>query len=111
MGDYRAYILGREGHRFVRVEDFASDYLDDAAAVNAAKPLADKHEAEVWDGGRLVARLSLGGEVMSPSLVPSLILPSDTERKSAEQSVRPISLRTVSQRASSVSIQDNPFLH
>jgi hypothetical protein len=52
MGDYRAYILGIEGHRFVWVADFSSDHPDDAAALNAAKLLTDEHEVEVWDGGR-----------------------------------------------------------
>jgi hypothetical protein len=47
MRDYRAYILGIDGHRFIRVEDFLSDHLDDAAALNAAKQLTDKHDVEV----------------------------------------------------------------
>jgi hypothetical protein len=72
MGDYRAYILGIDGHRFVRVDEFLSDHPDDATALNAAKKLSDKHEVEVWDGGRLVARLSADGEAISPGLVPSL---------------------------------------
>ena len=74
MRDYRAYILGIDGHRFIRVEDFLSNHLDDAAALNAAKQLTDKHDVEVWDCGRLVARLSPDGEVMSPELAPSLVI-------------------------------------
>jgi hypothetical protein len=55
--DYRAYILGIDGHRFVFVKDFLSNHLDDAAALTAAKKLIDGHDIEVWDRGRLVARL------------------------------------------------------
>jgi hypothetical protein len=82
MQEYRAYILNIDGQRFIRVKDFLSDYRDDAAALTAAKRLTDKHEVEVWDYARLVARLSPGDEQMSPGLVPSLVfaLPSATER-------------------------------
>jgi hypothetical protein len=58
MPDYRAYILGREGHRFVRVAEFSSDHADDVTALLAAKQLIDGHDVELWDGGRLVARLN-----------------------------------------------------
>nr|HEV8011969.1 hypothetical protein [Bradyrhizobium sp.] len=57
MPDYRAYILGVDGHRFVFVESFLSNHPDDAAALMAAKKLIDGHDIEVWDRGRLVARL------------------------------------------------------
>jgi hypothetical protein len=60
MPDYRAYILGGEGHRFVRVAEFLRDHADDAAALLAAKQLIDGHDVELWDGGRLVARLNHG---------------------------------------------------
>ena len=111
MRDYRAYILGIDGHRFIRVEDFLSNHLDDAAALNAAKQLTDKHDVEVWDCGRLVARLSPGGEVMSPELVPSLIFapPSQCEKNSVEPA-EPISLSRVSELAVASSSETNPFL-
>jgi len=57
MPDYRAYILGGEGYRFLRVADFSRDHADDATALLAAKQLIDGHDVELWDGGRLVARL------------------------------------------------------
>jgi hypothetical protein len=57
MPDYRAYILGGEGHRFLRVAEFSRDHADDATALLAAKQLIDGHDVELWDGGRLVARL------------------------------------------------------
>ena len=111
MRAYRAYILGFDGHRFIRVEDFLSDHPDDAAALNAAKQLTDKHDVEVWDCGRLVARLSPGGEVMSPELVPSLIFapPSQCEKNSVEPA-EPISLSRVSELAVAASSETNPFL-
>ena len=111
MRDYRAYILGIDGHRFIRVEDFLSNHLDDAAALNAAKQLTDKHDVEVWDCGRLVARLSPGGEVMSPGLVPSLIFapPSEYEENSVGPA-EPISLSRVSELALAASSESNLFL-
>jgi hypothetical protein len=45
--DYRAYSFGIDGHRFVLVEDFSADHVDDAAALNAAKQLTDTHDLEV----------------------------------------------------------------
>jgi hypothetical protein len=111
--DYRAYIFGIDGHRFIRVKDFLSDYRDDAAALNAAKQLTDKHDVEVWDCARLVARLSPGGEVMlSPGLVPSLVFaaPSDTENNSVEPPVEPNSLSKVSELALDATSASNPFV-
>ena len=111
MRDYRAYILGIDGHRFIRVKDFLSDYRDDAAALNAAKQLTDKHGVEVWDCARLVAVLSPGGEVMlSPGLVPSLVFASHTEKGSVELPVEQISLRSVSELALAASTESNPFV-
>jgi hypothetical protein len=111
MRDYRAYILGVDGHRFIRVEDFLSDHLDDAAALNAAKELTDKCDVEVWDCGRLVARLSPGGEVMSPGLVPSLVFapPSQCEKNSVRPA-EPISLSRVSELALAASSESNLFV-
>jgi hypothetical protein len=71
MRDYRAYILGIDGHRFIWVADFSPDHPNDAAALNAAKLLTNEHDVEVWDGCRLVARLSSGGLEMPPALAPS----------------------------------------
>jgi hypothetical protein len=57
MPDYRAYILGSEGYRFLRVAEFLRDHTDDTTALLAAKKLIAGHDVELWDGGRLVARL------------------------------------------------------
>jgi hypothetical protein len=111
MRDYRAYIFDIDGHRFIRVKDFLSDYRDDAAALSAAKQLTDKHDVEVWDCGRLVARLSPGEEVMSsPGLVPSLVFASHTEKSSVEPPVEPNSLSKVSELALDASSESNPFV-
>jgi len=42
MSDYRAYIIGIDGHRFVRAE-FFSNHPDDATAKAAAKKLIAGH--------------------------------------------------------------------
>jgi len=57
MPDYCAYILGGEGHRFAIVAEFPRDHADDSTTLLAAKQLLDGHDIEIWDGGRLVARL------------------------------------------------------
>jgi hypothetical protein len=57
MSDYRVYILGREGHGFLRVTAFSSDPADDATALCGAKKLVDEQDVELWDGGRTVARI------------------------------------------------------
>jgi len=56
MSEYRAYLLGIKGNRFIRVVDFSSDHPDDATAMKAAKKLVDGHDVELWERGRLVAR-------------------------------------------------------
>lgn len=57
MPNYRAYILGGKGHRFRLANEFAKDHVDDAAALREAKKLIDGHDVEIWEAGRLVARL------------------------------------------------------
>jgi hypothetical protein len=99
MRDYRAYILGFDGHRFIRADEFLSNHPDDATAMEAAKVLVDGHDVELWDCGRLVARFSRDGEICSPELAPSLVI-SATPSYSSRNSVRPaqpISLRRASE--------------
>lgn len=112
MRDYRAYILGIDGHRFVRVKDFLSDQPDDTAALSAAKRLVDGHEIELWDAGRLVARLSLNGEVVSPELAPLMVpaAPTASETNSIKKSPgNSLSLSRVSELAGASS-EDNHLL-
>jgi hypothetical protein len=103
MGDYRAYILDIDGHRFIWAKDFLPIQPDDTAAIDAAKQLTDKHDVEVWEGSRLVARLSPGKE---PARFP---LRLDGGRNSFGQS-EPISLSRVSEFALAPSSNSNPFL-
>ena len=112
MRDYRAYILDIDGHHFIRSKEFSSDYKDDAAALEAAKQLTVKHDIEVWDSARLVARLSPGGAVaLSPGLVPSLDFAqrARTERDAVELPAQ-ITLRRVSELALTAQPESNPLL-
>jgi hypothetical protein len=56
MPDYRAYIIGRDGHFFGA--EFLSECADEEAAKNAAQKLVDRHDVELWDRDRLIIRLS-----------------------------------------------------
>jgi hypothetical protein len=107
MRDYRAYILGVDGHRFVRVKDFSNDQVDDAAALSAAKQLVDGHEVELWDCVRLVALLSSNGEVVSPELAPIISSSSPFER---ESNLRKVVVSPVSADRTSETAAKNPLL-
>jgi hypothetical protein len=52
MPDYRAYLIGSDGHFYKSV---ALDEPDDAAAVAAAKQLVDGHDVELWQRDRKIA--------------------------------------------------------
>lgn len=54
MPDYRAYIIGEDGH-FTRVE-FLTDHADDAAAIEAVQQLVDGHDIGLWDRDRMVGK-------------------------------------------------------
>lgn len=54
MPDYRAYLIGPDGHFFSSEPIAASG---DAAALEAAKPLVDGHDIWVWQRDRKVAVL------------------------------------------------------
>jgi antitoxin (DNA-binding transcriptional repressor) of toxin-antitoxin stability system len=112
MRDYRAYILGIDGHRFVKVKDFLSDQPDDATALSAAKTLADGHEVELWDCGRLVARLSPNGEVTSPDLAPFMFSAalSESRNVSSKPTAEAISLSRVSELAKTPSSENHLLL-
>jgi hypothetical protein len=56
MPDYRAYIIGIDGH-FIRTE-FLNRHADDTAAIEAARLLVDGHDMELWDRDRLVIKLA-----------------------------------------------------
>ena len=56
MPDYRAYIIGQDGH-FLGAE-ILSECADDEAAEKAAQKLTGGHNVELWDRDRLVIRFS-----------------------------------------------------
>jgi hypothetical protein len=45
MPDYRAYMIGDDGHIFSAVD---LESPDDAGAIAAAKQLVDGHDVELW---------------------------------------------------------------
>jgi hypothetical protein len=53
MVEYRAYIIGSDGH-FVRAIELVCP--DDEAAKEYAKQLVDCHDIELWQGDRHVAK-------------------------------------------------------
>jgi hypothetical protein len=62
MSDYRAYIFGKDSHRFLKIPEFLSDHRDDATAMKAARKLVDAHDVELWDASRLVCRFTSAKE-------------------------------------------------
>jgi hypothetical protein len=57
MAEYRAYIVGVDGH-FIDFEPLICN--DDDGAIEKAKRLVDGHDVELWCGERLVIRLRPG---------------------------------------------------
>ena len=54
MLEYRAYLIGRDGHIVHRVDILC---VDDEAAKERAQLLVDSHTVELWQGARLVATI------------------------------------------------------
>jgi hypothetical protein len=54
MTEYRAFIVGDDGH-VIGYRAFKS--ADDSDAIVWAKQLVDGHDVELWSAGRLVVRL------------------------------------------------------
>jgi hypothetical protein len=54
MVDYRAYVVGHDGH-FISFEGFT--YRTDDDAIAKAKRLVDGHDVELWSGERFIVRL------------------------------------------------------
>jgi hypothetical protein len=55
MAEYRAYIVGHDGH-FEIFETIVCP--DDTEAINLATRLVDGHAVELWSGNRFVIRLA-----------------------------------------------------
>jgi hypothetical protein len=56
MQDYRAYLIGSDGHIIHRID--LLDCADDEAAKECAKQLVDGHDIELWQLGRKIATFS-----------------------------------------------------
>lgn len=54
MLEYRAYLVGQDGH-FIACEPLVCG--DDSEATEKAQRLVDGHDVELWSGTRLVVRL------------------------------------------------------
>jgi hypothetical protein len=54
MPEYRAYLVGNDGH-FCGSESLVC--ADDDEAIEKTKRLVDGHDIELWSGARLVIRL------------------------------------------------------
>jgi hypothetical protein len=64
VAEYRAYIVGQDGH-FLGFEGFAC--RDDCEAVAKAERLVDGHDLELWSGERFILRLSPKPSSQSPN--------------------------------------------
>jgi hypothetical protein len=53
MPDYRAYLIGSDGHCW---KSIALDVPDEAAAIAAAKQLVDGHDVELWQRDRKIGK-------------------------------------------------------
>jgi hypothetical protein len=56
MAEYRAYVVGHDGH-FIRFESLIC--ADDAEAIAKTKRLVADHNVEFWSGKRFVIRLEV----------------------------------------------------
>jgi len=63
MLDYRAYIMGPDGHVQSRV-DLRCD--DDVEALRLAKQLVDDHDVELWQLDRKIETLKPAGRSFIP---------------------------------------------
>ena len=55
MAEYRAYVIGLDGH-FVSFEGFIA--RDDGDAIDKAMRLVNGRDVELWSGERFVTRLN-----------------------------------------------------
>jgi hypothetical protein len=61
MPEYRAYIIGHDGH-IQRYEPIVC--ADDEAAIAKAERLVDGHDVELWQGARKVTTLPRKGPLI-----------------------------------------------
>lgn len=53
MQEYRAYVIGPDGHIESRIDIVCRDEID---AKERAKALVDDHDIELWHGDRAIAK-------------------------------------------------------
>jgi hypothetical protein len=53
MPDYRAYLIGSDGHFYKSV---VLEAPDDAAAIVSARNLVDGHDVELWQRDRKIGK-------------------------------------------------------
>jgi hypothetical protein len=53
MPDYRAYLVGSDGHFW---KSITLEVPDEAAAIAAAKQLVDGHDVELWQRDRKIGK-------------------------------------------------------
>jgi len=58
VAEYRAYVVGHDGH-FIRFESLIC--ADDETIAKAKRLVAD-HDVELWSGERFIAQLEAGSE-------------------------------------------------
>jgi hypothetical protein len=54
MKEYRAYVMGPDGHIQSRIDIVCKDETD---AKQRAKALVDGHDIELWQADRVIAKL------------------------------------------------------
>jgi hypothetical protein len=60
MAEYRAYVIGDDGH-FISFEGLVGE--NDVEAVAKAQRLVDAHDVELWSGERFVVRLTKADKI------------------------------------------------
>jgi len=53
MAEYRMYFIGQDG-QFFKAEQLL--FADDSAAIKAAERFVDRHDVELWQANRKIAK-------------------------------------------------------
>ena len=59
MPDYRIYVVDEHGH--IAGPAHVITCATDEEAIEKAKPMIDRHDIELWDGARKIAKISASG--------------------------------------------------
>ena len=69
MTNYRAYVIGEDGHFF---KAFPLDCANDGDAMEKAKNLVENHNVELWDHDRKVASFKAQCETPRRAIIHSI---------------------------------------